>query len=183
MSTFVKTLPEPKTGVGSNLRYSLEEEEQDTETEGRIFLQNEEYSKSKFLEENKYSMMKILLHWYQKHKTVHIPKEIEKRSNEYLTYQYWPMRWFKENYKKSSDDDHDNQHLKLKEVYNELKASEEFNNQSYAEKRNLNYKEFLDIFRKNPLFGHCYVEKYQTGPKDERKCERNILMGYMRSEK
>ena len=129
-------------------------------------------------------MMKILLQWYKQYKTVYIPKEIEERNNEYLTFQSWSMKWFKEHYKKSHDErtssrpSVDDQHLKLKEVFDELKTSDEYMNQDFKEKRNLTYHVFLELFKKDPLFKNLYVEKCQTGPENMRKCERNILKGY-----
>ena len=95
-----------------------------------------------------------------------VPDEIIKRNREYLAKSDEFLNWFDDNYEKTQDK---KDNIKLKIIYENFKTSEYFNNLNKVQKRQNNYKNFVEKMQ-----GNMFLKKYVTENKDK----VNIIINY-----
>ena len=128
----------------------------DEEDKKTTFLINQYYKTNEFKDQYKQALFLILVKHYKIYndnkRNLNIPKEIIKRNNEYLQNSDHLLSWFNDNYEKT---DNIKDIIKLKDVYNNYKTSNYFNNLNKLEKRNDNYKNFTEKMETNK-----FLKKY-----------------------
>ena len=125
-------------------------DELDDEDKKTTFITNSYYKTLEFKNEYKQALFFILAEHYKEfHKNkreLPLPKEIEKRNIDYLAHSDELLNWFNDKYEKT---DNQKDVIKLKLIYEAFKSSEYFENLSKADKRQNNYKNFIEKLEKN----------------------------------
>ena len=134
------------------------------------FLINSYYKTTEFKEKYKQSLFLILAEhykeFYNNNRVLPIPDEVLKRNREYLAKSDEFLNWFDDNYEKT---DNNKDIIKLKVVYENFKASEYFNNLNKVQKRQNNYKNFVEKMQSN-----MFLKKYVT----EDHTHTNLITNY-----
>lgn len=133
-------------------------DELDEEDKKTTFLVNSDYKGTEFKVKYRQALFKILCDHHQaflKNKRVlPKPKEIIQRNKEYLQSSDEMLSWFNDNYDKT---DNKKDIIKLKSVYDKFKDSEFFHNCTKQQKRDNNYKTFVEKLQNN-----IFLRKYVT---------------------
>ena len=146
-------------------------DELDEEDKKTTFLVNPDYKGTEFKVKYRQALFKILCEHHQaflKNKRVlPKPKEIIQRNKEYLQKSDDMSSWFNDNYDKSENK---KDIIKLKSVYEKFKVSEFFNNCTKQQKRDNNYKAFVEKLQSN-----IFLRKYVKNDHDK----GYIILGYI----
>ena len=114
------------------------------------FITNSYYKTLEFKTEYKQALFVILTEhykeFYNNKRELPIPKEITKRNLDYLAHSDELLNWFNDKYKKT---DNKKDTIKLTVIYEDFKNSEYFDNLTKAEKRQNNYKHFIEKLENN----------------------------------
>jgi hypothetical protein len=134
------------------------------------FLINSYYKTLEFKDKYKQALFLILAEHYKEfnnnNMVLPVPDEIIKRNREYLAKSDEFLNWFDDNYEKTQDK---KDNIKLKIIYENFKTSEYFNNLNKVQKRQNNYKNFVEKMQ-----GNMFLKKYVTENKDK----VNIIINY-----
>jgi putative DNA primase/helicase len=144
--------------VDSNVYDELNEEEKKT-----TFLINHYYKTQEFKDKYKYAFFLILANhykeFYKNNRILPITNEIKQRNNQYLANSDELLGWFENKYEKTKDIKYK---LKLKEIYNEYTQSDYFNNLNKQQKRNNNYKNFIQQIGSNMFLKKFLIQEKET---------------------
>ena len=145
LSRRILDIPFKNKFVDQQTYNDLNEKEKQT-----TFLINSYYKTLEFKDKYKQALFLILVKHYKEfinnNRELSIPEEIVKRNKEYLKNSDEFLNWFEDKYIKT---DNDKDIIKLKNIYDEFKTSEYFNNSNKIQKRQNNYKNFVDKMEKN----------------------------------
>ena len=154
-------------------RSTFVESDDDIDKEKYMFKANKEFKTEEFKEQHKYAIMKIMMETHEtymkRNYVFQLPKFIQNRTKEYLEMSCKIMGWFNENYEKT---DNKNDFVKLQEVFGNFQSSEYYFNMSKYDKRQYNYRYFIQQIEENIFFARYYVNRIQIGDDNY----RNILM-------
>jgi hypothetical protein len=118
------------------------------------FIKNIYYTSNEFKEQYKFSIFHILARYakqyYDNNKIIDIDNEIINRNKLYLQSSDNFYVWFSSNYKMSKDVPP----LTFKEVFEDYKRGDFYLNSTKAEKKQLNYKKFIEEFETNIFLQH-----------------------------
>jgi P4 family phage/plasmid primase-like protien len=144
-------------------------DELDEDDKKSTFLINSEYKSKQFKEEYRQALFLILCGYHKEfinnQRQLPVCNEIFKRNQDYLQNSDEFSSWFNEHYEKS---DNKKDVIKLKFIYDQFKISNYFSNLSKQQKRELNYKAFVDKFEQN-----LFLRKYVKTNKDKIKIITN----------
>jgi P4 family phage/plasmid primase-like protien len=144
-----------------------------------VYEANEMYKQQDFKDKYKFAFFNILLKYWKLYHSSNmnydkfIPESVEERTMEYLQCSDEIYQWFLSNYEKK-----ESEILKLKDVHNNFKQCEIWFNMSKKERRDLNYKKFIEKIRSNFHFKTMYRDRYRPYMDDIQKEHRNIIIGY-----
>lgn len=120
------------------------------------FLKNPFYKTDEFKNEYKQALFLILAGHYKEYhlnnRHLPIPKEVLQRNKDYLASSDELLNWFNDNYEKTDDK---NYTIKLKKIYENFKNSDYFNNMNKLQKRQNNYKHFIEKIQGNLFLKKC----------------------------
>jgi hypothetical protein len=136
-----------------------------------IFKANPYYKTIEFQEKHKFALLKILFDTYKKYKDneyiLKIPKSIKERTDTYLELSCFLLIWFKENYVLSENK---KDFLKISDIFDNYKNTENYNYLTNKEKRQYNKKYFVDYFQTNLFLKKYYKDRYFN--------IRNVIMNW-----
>ena len=70
--------------------------------------------------------------------------------------------------------------VKIHDVYDKIKKSEDYTKLTKREQRNMNKQKLIQMFKENDLFKDSYLERWQSRNKNGGRTEyTNVLLGYM----
>ena len=169
LSRRILDIPFKNKFVDQQAYNELDEKEKET-----TFLINSYYKTLEFKDKFKQALFLILVEHYKEfninNRVLPIPDEIIKRNKEYLANSDEFLSWFEDKYIKT---DSSKDIIKLKDVYDEFKSSEYFNNLNKVQKRQNNYKSFVEKMQKN-----MFLKKFVT----EDHTHTNIITNYTEKE-
>ncbi len=152
--------------VDEHMYAELKEEEKQY-----TFLTNPYYKTNEFHQKYRQALFEILCNHYKEFvnnsRVFPIPKEIMKRNKEYLQKSDDILTWFEENYVKTEDK---KDVIKLKNIFDKFKTSEYYNNLTKQQKRDTNYKSFVEKMESN-----LFLRKFVTTDKNH----VNIITNYV----
>lgn len=125
-----------------------------------IYPVNTYYKTSEFQKNHKIALFKYLLN--EAPKEIYIPDVVKECSKEYVCDSDDFLVWFNEHYEKGNDDNI----IKLKDLYDDFKNSENYNNLTKEVKRKYNKKKMIDNISTNIV-----LKKYYRN--DMKKINRN----------
>ena len=135
----------------------------DEEDKKTTFLINSYYKTSEFKNEYKQALFLILTEHYKEYNTnnstLPIPDEIDIRNKAYLKDSDEFLNWFDDNFEKTNEK---KDIIKIKFIYENFKSSSFFNNLNKVQKRQNNYKSFVQKMENN-----IFLKKYVTTDKDK----------------
>jgi phage/plasmid-associated DNA primase len=148
----------------------------DVDEENNVFLKNRNFDKPEFRNKFKYAMMKILMEYYEKYLKMGIivPQSIRDISTNEMKDEL--DEWLEETIEKTEDR---NDFIKLKDLYEEYKESDDYALLSNSQKRLKTKARFADSLvskygaSKNNIYGF-----YDRQIKINGNNERSILLGY-----
>ena len=165
LSRRILDIPFKNKFVDQQTYNELDEKEKET-----TFLINSYYKTLEFKDKYKQALFLILAEHYKEfnnnNMVLPVPDEIIKRNREYLAKSDEFLNWFDDNYEKTQDK---KDNIKLKIIYENFKTSEYFNNLNKVQKRQNNYKNFVEKMQ-----GNMFLKKYVTENKDK----VNIIINY-----
>lgn len=142
-----------------------------------------EYKEVHFQEEHKYALLQILINSHKKYAKnnyiFNIPETIRQRTAEYLESNCQLLEWFRDEYDITKDK---NEVLLIKDIYENFKFSEYYENLTKYEKRKFNYKYFVEYFSTNIVTKKNYKETHERKILNERERFRNILLFWKKKE-
>jgi len=125
-----------------------------------IFEAKPEFKESQFQQKHKCALLQILMDshkiYAQNKYKFDMPDSIKKRTAEYLELSCNLLQWFKDNHELTNKK---NDYVKLKDLYEDFKMSEYYDNITKLEKRKYNYKYFVEYFSTNIISKKYYKEK------------------------
>jgi len=137
-------------------------EDLDDEEKKTTFLTNSFYKTQEFKEKFKFALFLILAEhhkeFYKNKRVLPITQEIKNRNKEYLASSDELLNWFDSKYEKTKNK---KDIIKLKDIYEEYKSGDYFNNLNKLQKRTDNYKNFIEKIRTN-----MFLKKYITEIKE-----------------
>jgi P4 family phage/plasmid primase-like protien len=144
--------------VEKDVYNSLSEEEKKT-----TFLRNGYYKTPEFKDKYKQALFQLLLEPYRKFKDnkyeLVVPDQVRKKTADYLMTSDDISEWVNEFYQKT---DNSKDIIKLKQLFEDFKNSDYYQNFSKADKRKYNYKNFTAQFESN-LFLKSFVGQDSSG--------------------
>ena len=159
LSRRILDIPFKNKFVDQQTYNELDEKEKET-----TFLINSYYKTLEFKDKYKQALFLILVEYYKNfninNRGLPVSDEIIKRNKEYLANSDEFLSWFEDKYIKTDDS---KDIIKLKDVYDEFKSSEYFNNLNKVQKRQNNYKSFVEKMQKN-----MFLKKFVF--EDSHKC-------------
>jgi phage/plasmid-associated DNA primase len=148
--------------------------------EGNDYVKTEEYR-----DKHKYALFHILIEKFISFYTTHkedieklIPKSVKVRTMDYYASVDKFKMWFDENYKKGTDTDI----VKISDMFNMYKISEDYLLLNKKQKRELNKRNFNEM-----VSTHIFLKKFYK-PREERQiildkysvqCMRNVIVGFV----
>lgn len=148
---------------------NLDEEEKKT-----TFLINTTYKTNDFKKDYRQAFFLILIDYHKEflknNRELNVPDEIIQRNNDYFKKSDDLFNWLDNTYTKTNDV---KDIIKLKDVYKLFTTSEYYNNLTKAQKRENNYKTFVENLEKN-----IFLKKYVRQNKDK----VYVLTNYKESE-
>lgn len=160
-------------------RSTFVEDDSDVNKEKYMFKANKVFKTDEFKEKHKYAIMKCMMESYELYKNhnyvFNVPKFIQNRTKEYLEMSCKIMGWFNENYEKT---DSKTDFVKLQEVFSNFQSSEYYFNMSKFDKRQYNYRYFIQQIEENIFFAKYYeARKLINGInyKNIMLCHKNII--------
>ena len=137
---------------------TLPEEEKKT-----TFLRNSYYKTPEFKDKYKQALFQLLIDPYRKFKDnkyeLVVPDQVRKKTADYLMTSDDISEWVNEFYPKT---DNSKDIIKLKQLFEDFKSSDYYQNFSKADKRKYNYKNFTAQFESN-LFLKSFVGQDSSG--------------------
>ena len=134
-------------------------DELDEEDKKTTFLINPYYKTKEFKNEYKQALFLILAEhykdYYDNKQNLSLPKEILERNKDYLKNSDELLNWFDDTFEKTNNN---KDIIKLKIVYEAFKSSEYFNNLNKVQKRQNNYKNFIEKLQNNMFLKKCIKE-------------------------
>jgi phage/plasmid-associated DNA primase len=176
LSRRILDIPFKNRFVDKDIYDTLDDEEKKT-----TFLINKFYKTNEFKEKYKITLFLILCEYYREYynnnNTLPIPDEILKRNRQYLANSDELLSWFDDNFIKTNNK---KDIIKLKIVYDIFKNSEYFNNLNKLQKRQNNYKHFIEkiennMFLKKLIIKDCHGTQIITNYIQKNKFENNEL--------
>lgn len=123
------------------------------------FLINPYYKTKEFKNEYKQALFLILAEhykdYYDNKQNLSLPKEILERNKDYLKNSDELLNWFDDTFEKTNNN---KDIIKLKIVYEAFKSSDFFNNLTKIQKRQNNYKHFIEKLQNNMFLKKCIKE-------------------------
>ena len=154
-----------------------------------IFKADSFYKTDEFKQKYKFALFKILCdhlkEYFENNKNIDlfISSSINKRTMDYLESNDEIKEWFNENYEKTNDK---LDIIQIKDIYDDFKVSELFNNFSKKEKRTFNKKKFNEEISTNIHFRKHYKERLRSKEIQEKYNVtefRNVLIGFIKINK
>ena len=159
LSRRILDIPFKNKFVDQQIYNDLDDNEKKT-----TFLINSFYKSTEFKDKYKQSLFLILVEhykeFYNNNRVLPVPDEILQRNREYLQSSDEFLNWFEDNFEKTNNN---KDLIKLKEIYDKFKRSEYFNNLNKLQKRQNNYKNFI-----NKIENNMFLKKYVF--EDTHKC-------------
>jgi len=131
--------------------------EYEVDHKNNIFIVNTDYKTSAWQKKHKHALFKYLLDVAPA--KIYLPKIIIEASREYVFGSDAFIVWFKENYEKTEND---KDIVKIKDLFDDLKESEIYNNFTKEEKRNLTKKKLIENIASSPLLKEHYFNDSKT---------------------
>jgi len=122
----------------------------EVDEENNIYPVNTYYKTTEFQKNHKIALFKYLLD--EAPKEIYIPDVVKECSKEYVCDSDEFLVWFNENYEKGEETDI----IKLKDLYDNFKSSETYNNLSKEMKRKYNKKKMIDNISSNIVLKKYY---------------------------
>lgn len=142
---------------------------------------NSYYKTDEFREKTKCILFDVLTEYYYKYysidnKQINVPEFVSKRAEEYLNEGDELLSWFNSVFVMSENE---KDYIQFKDIYSYFKNSQYYNNMSKKDKRMMNSKYLISLFKENIELKHYYKETHQyTNDDGEKICRRSVLMGF-----
>lgn len=140
-------------------------------TQSNVFEKNIYYTTSDFREEYKYALLKYIID--NADKTIYEPDCVKERTRSYIDDQDTFNIWIKENYKFTDSVD---DIIKVKDMYNLYKESDEYQNTERNNRPNQNRFK-LDYVMSDKILKNKYKDRYQPYVNGVQKEYTNIILG------
>lgn len=164
-------------------RTRFTEKKDEIDEENGVYPAVIEYKEIQFQEEHKCALLRILINAHKKYSDRNykfdIPETIRQRTAEYLEANCQLLEWFKDEYEITKEK---NDILLIKDIYENFKFSEYYENLTKYEKRKLNYKYFIEYFSTNIVTKKNYKETHSRGSSNNQERFRNILLYWKKKE-
>lgn len=174
---------DPKTAeidrfIDIPFRSTFTQNDEELNDEEYYFKANPLVKDNEFRQEHKYALLQILINAHKKYtmnkfKFV-LPDSVKLRTMNYLESGCHLLQWFKDQYTYTSQKD---DMVKIMDIYNNFKDGEYYMNLSKKERREHNYRYFIEYFSENIITKKNYRERYG------RQNFKNILLGWKLIEK
>ena len=137
---------------------------------------NTYYKENEFILNSRLPFLHLLLEYYVQFKSEgyvlkNLPKSISDMSKAYLSESDDFLNWFNEQYTKTESL---NDHVSMKDIYDDFRCSELYSNLTKREKRAMNKKKLTDTIAKNPNLRVLYKKRKKIKGVDY--C--SIILGY-----
>ena len=154
LSRRILDIPFKNKFVDKHIYNELDEKEKEN-----TFLINSYYKTLEFKDNYKQALFLILTEHYKEfdnnERNLIIPDEIRKRNREYLQNSDEFLNWFNDKYQKTENK---KDTIKLKIIYEDFKSSDYFENLNKVQKRQNNYKNFVEKLQNNMFLKRNVVE-------------------------
>ena len=138
----------------------------------RVYLMNILFEYIQMLKEENYNLDAFM------------PESVKIRTNNYLMENFDIHRIFTNLYNKVENNEGDDiPFIKLSEVANVIRKSEDFYNLTKAKQREYNVKYIKEFFESNKQYRKYYKEIHHYNENNERKLCRNVLLGWVKNDK
>ena len=149
-----------------------------------IFMGNDHVKKDDYKDKHKFALFHILLEYWKLYQEndynidEFIPNSVKERVMKYLTNGDTKLNWFMSNYTKVDDD---TEIIKIDDIYNKFKCSDDYLMLNKAEKREYTKNYMIEFFSTNTITKKYYREREKRTIIQEKynvTLMRNILVGY-----